>query len=101
MTLDRSLKSGGGLARNRSVLSRAERIAQLTEEGKFNAETNCPYGLPKVKVKHSKAGGKAKKAAADEAAEGDAPAAGKAAPAAGKAAAGAKAAPGAKADKKK
>ena len=111
MTLDRSLKSGSGLARNRSVLSRAERIAQLTEEGKFSAELNSPFGLPKVKVKHSKAGGKAKKEAAAEGAEGAAaPAAGAAAPAgkagapaAGKAApaAGGKAAPAAKAEKKK
>jgi small basic protein (TIGR04137 family) len=109
MSLDRSLKAMGGMTRTRSVLSRAERIAQLTEEGKFDSEKNCPFGLPKVRVKHSKTGGKAKKAAAAEAgAEGAAPAAGAAAPAAaGKAAPAAKgAAPAAKAaapkaDKKK
>lgn len=86
MSLDRSLKAIGGMTRTRSVLSRAERIAQLTEEGKFDMSKNCPFGLPKVRVKHSKGGGKAKKAAAEEGAEGAAPAAG-AAPA-GKAAAG-------------
>lgn len=101
MSLDRSLKAMGGMTRTRSVLSRAERIAQLTEEGKFDSEKNCPFGLPKVRVKHSKTGGKAKKAAAaaEAGAEGAAPAAGAAAPAAaGKAAPAAKgAAPAAKA----
>lgn len=61
MTLDRSLKVGGGMARQRSVLSRAERIAKLAEEGKFDPESDSPLGLPKVAVKHSKAGQKAKK----------------------------------------
>ena len=61
MTLDRSLKVHGGLTRTRSVLTRAERIAQLTEEGTFDPETNSPLGLPKVKVKHSRAGTKTKK----------------------------------------
>ncbi len=61
MTLDRSLKVSGGLVRTRSVLTRAERIAMLVEEGKFDPEADCPMGLPKVKVKHSKAGTKSKK----------------------------------------
>jgi len=61
MTLDRSLKIGGGMARHRSVLTRAERIAKLTEEGKFDPEADSPIGLPKVAVKHSKAGQKVKK----------------------------------------
>ncbi len=98
MSRDRSLKSGSGLGGTRSVLSRTERIAQLTDEGKFDPEKNSALGLVKVKVKHSKAGGKAKKAAAEEGAEGAAPAAGgKSAPAAkGAAPAGGKAAPAAK-----
>jgi len=73
MTLDRSLKISGGLARTRSVLTRAERIEKLTEEGKFDPEADCPLGLPKVRIKHSKAGTKTKKedkAATDEAAPG-------------------------------
>lgn len=61
MTLDRSLRIGGAMARQRSVLSRAERIAKLAEEGKFDPEADSPMGLPKVLVKHSKAGQKAKK----------------------------------------
>jgi small basic protein (TIGR04137 family) len=61
MTLDRSLKISGGLARMRSVLTRAERIEKLIEEGKFDPETDSPLGLPKVRVRHSKAGTKTKK----------------------------------------
>jgi small basic protein (TIGR04137 family) len=76
MTLDRSLKVHGGLVRTRSVLTRAERIERLTEDGKFDPEADSPFGLPKVRVKHSKAGTKSKKeekpveAAEGEAAEG-------------------------------
>ena len=64
MTMDRTLKTHGGLARQRSVLTRAARIAELTEEGKFDPETDSPLGLPKVKVKISRAGMKSKKAEA-------------------------------------
>ena len=76
MTLDRTLKTRGGLARTRSVLTRAERIARMADEGKFDLEKDSPFGLPKAKVRHSKAGTKTKKAAeeappeAAEAAEG-------------------------------
>ncbi|MDX1564493.1 MAG: small basic protein [Phycisphaeraceae bacterium] len=48
MSLDQSLKISGGLAKHRNVLSRAERIAKLTEEGRFDPETSEPTGLPKV-----------------------------------------------------
>jgi len=74
MTMDRTLKMRGGLARTRSVLTRAERIAMLSDEGKFDPEQDSPLGLPKVRVRHSKAGMKSKKAApAEEAAvEGEA-----------------------------
>jgi len=77
MSMDRTLRLHGGLLRTRSVLTRAERIAQLTEEGKFDPAKNSPLGLPKVKVRHSKAGTKTKKAeeVAPEAAEGAAEAA--------------------------
>lgn len=61
MTIDRSLKIHGGLVRSRSVLTRAERIQRLIEEGKFDPEKDCPLGLPKVRIKHSKAGTKTKK----------------------------------------
>lgn len=103
MTMDRTLRGRTGLGGNRSVLKRDERIAKMTDEGKFEMEAGNPMGLPKLKIRHSKAGAKAKKeekAAVEGAA---APAEGAAAPAAGKAAApaaGAKAAPAAKAPAK-
>jgi len=62
MTMDRTLKVHGGLVGKRSVLTRAERIARLTEEEKFNPQTDSPLGLPKVRVRLSKAGTKTKKA---------------------------------------
>ena len=83
MTMDRTLKTHGGLAKTRSVLTRAERIARMIDEGKFDPETDSPFGLAKTKVRHSRAGTKTKKAeekpaveegAAAEAAEGQAPA---------------------------
>ena len=74
MTLDRTLKQHGGLARARSVLTRAERIAQLTDEEKFDPEADSPLGLQKVRVKISRAGKKAKKVEEvdEDAAEGEA-----------------------------
>ena len=63
MTMDRTLKPHGGLLRARSVLTRAERIAKLMEEGKFAPEEDSPLGLPKVRVRQSKVGTKTKKAA--------------------------------------
>lgn len=62
MTLDRTLKQHGGLVRARSVLTRAERIARLIDEEKFDPESDSPLGLPKTRVKHSRAGMKSKKA---------------------------------------
>jgi len=97
MTLDRSLRIGGAMSRKRSVLTRAERIATLTEEGKFDPAGNSPMGLPKVAVKHSKAGQKAKKEEKPaEGAEGTPAAPAAAAPAAGAKGAAAKGAPAAK-----
>ena len=63
MTLDRTLKAHGTLARQRSVLTRAERIARMIDEGKFDPQADSPLGLPKTKVRHSRAGMKSKKAA--------------------------------------
>ena len=63
MTMDRTLKQSGGLIKTRSVMSRAERIEAMVEEGNFDPEKGNPLGLPKLKVKRSKAGGKSKKAA--------------------------------------
>jgi small basic protein (TIGR04137 family) len=85
VTLDRSLKGQGRLARARSVLSRDERIAKMREEDRWQ-DGRSPFGLPKIRVAKAAAKKKAKK---EEAAEGDAAAA---APAAGAAAPDAKAA---------
>ena len=85
MTMDRTLKSHGGLSRSRSVLTRAERIALLSEEGKFDPETDSPFGLAKVRIRRSRAGQKTKKAAEApvvEGAEGQAAAEGAETPAA-------------------
>jgi len=70
--MDRTLKAHGRLKGSRSVLSRAERIALLIEEGKFDPQADSPFNLPKVRVRHSKAGTKTKKAAEEPAAEGEA-----------------------------
>lgn len=48
MSIDNSLKSGTGLAKHRNVLTRTERVAKLTEKGKFDMATDTPTGLPKV-----------------------------------------------------
>ena len=69
MTLDRTLKQHGGLVRMRGVLTRAERIARLIEEEKFDPEADSPLGLPKTRVRHSRAGMKTKKAEAPAEAE--------------------------------
>ncbi len=62
MSLDRTLKTHGGLTKTRSVLTRAERIARMVDDDKFDMEEDSPLGLPKTKVRHSKAGTKTKKA---------------------------------------
>ena len=86
MTMDKSLRVRAGLARARSVLSRAERLERLKASERWK-EGDCPLGLPKVRVFKLALKKKKKKAKEGEGAEGAA--AGAAAPAAG-AAAGAK-----------
>ncbi len=88
MSIDKSLKRKAGLSRQRCVLTRAERIAKMLENGRFGTDTS-PYGLPKTRVQKVALKKKVKK----EAVEGDAAAG--ATPAAG-AAAGAKASAGKK-----
>jgi small basic protein (TIGR04137 family) len=94
MSIDKSLKRKGGMARQRCVLTRAERIAKMMENGQFAADRS-PFGLPKTRVQKVVLKKKAKK----EATEGDA-AAGTAG-AAATPAAGAAATPAAKAPAKK
>lgn len=65
MTIDKSLRRRGRLARSRNVLKRAERIDQLKSEERF-ADGQGPYGLPKVRVVKSTVGKKKKKKAKEE-----------------------------------
>lgn len=88
MSMDRSLKVKGALARHRNVLSRGERVEALKLEERFT-EDNSVMGLPKVAHRKAATGKKEAKVAAAAtpeaaAAAGAAPAAaaGKAAPAA-------------------
>ena len=75
MSLDRSLKGAGRLAKHRNVLTRTERIAHLADVGKFDPESDSPIGLLKVANRKVVTGGKAaKKKQAEEADEGAAPA---------------------------
>lgn len=75
MSMDRSLKSKGSLARHRNVLTRAERLKVLADEERWNKE-NGVFGLPKVAHRKTTVGGKIKKEKkAEEGAEGAAPAA--------------------------
>jgi len=79
MSLDRSLKSANALIRHRNVLTRAERLAKLTEQEKWN-DSKSVYGLPKVAHRKMAA---VKGPAKEEAAEGAATAGATPAPAAG------------------
>ncbi|MEE3371352.1 MAG: small basic protein [Planctomycetota bacterium] len=49
MTLDKSLKVRAGLARQRSVLKRVERLEKLKESDRWS-EGQSVFGLPKVRV---------------------------------------------------
>src|SRR3954463_14202962 len=91
MTMDKSLRTRAGMARARSVLTRAERIARLKTADKWE-EGRSPLGLPKVRV-YKLSMKKKKKRKEDE--EGTEGAAGAAAPAAGGASAKGAAAKGA------
>lgn len=62
MSIDRSLKSGGALARHRNVLTRPERIQRLKDQERWN-EQDSLFGLPKVANRKSHAGRKEKTAA--------------------------------------
>ncbi len=55
MSLDKSLKSRGRLARRRNVLSRTERLAKLSDDEQWVEGEDSVFGLPKVKVARAKA----------------------------------------------
>ncbi|MFQ5502427.1 MAG: small basic protein [Phycisphaerae bacterium] len=65
MSIDRSLKSQGALARHRNVLTRTERVQILADQEKFDVEKDSPTGLPKVPHRKVTVGGKSKKKAAE------------------------------------
>lgn len=65
MSLDASLKSGGSLSRHRNVLTRAERVAQLTKKGEFDLESDNPLGIRKVANRKLVTGKSAKKGKKD------------------------------------
>lgn len=50
MSLHSSLRTGGSLVQKRSVLTRAERVAQLLAVKKMAADQKKALGLPKVRV---------------------------------------------------
>jgi len=93
MTIDKSLKVRRGMARARSVFTRAERLERLKAADRWK-EGDDVLGLPKVRV--PKLALKKKKKEKKEGEEGAAPAAGGKAAAGGKPAAGAKPAAAAK-----
>jgi small basic protein (TIGR04137 family) len=102
VTIDKSLRRKGRLARSRNVMKRDERIAELQTEERWTPGRS-PFGLPKVRVAKITAGKKKKKKTKEEA--DTTTAAAEAAPATGKGAApakgGAKAAPAKPASGKK
>jgi small basic protein (TIGR04137 family) len=71
MTIDKSLKVKRGATRNRSVLTRVERIARLREADAWK-EGDSPLGLPKVRVLKLTMKKKKKKKEEEGAAEGGA-----------------------------
>lgn len=101
MTIDKSLRGKGRLARARNVLKREERMALLQADDRWTAGRS-PLGLPKVRVLVTALGKKKKKKTKEEAdttaaADGTTAAAGtKAAASAGKTAGASKSAASAK-----
>lgn len=94
MSVHKSLRTGGSLAKHRNVLTRSERIKILEDGGGWREGANSVLGLRKVKsikvAAKKKAAKKEEAAATPGAAPAAAPAAAAAAPAAAKAAAPAK-----------
>ena len=69
MSIDRSLKLKGALARHRNVLTRAERVEKLKAEERWTEEQSV-MALPKVAHRKSHAGKKAAEAKPGAAVEG-------------------------------
>ncbi|MEX0727257.1 MAG: small basic protein [Planctomycetaceae bacterium] len=73
MTIDKSLKRKGRLARARSVLKRDERVAKMMTDDKW-VSGQSPLGLLKTRIPKTVLGKKKKKTAAED--DAAAPAAG-------------------------
>ena len=65
MSLDKSLKIGGGMGRARNVLKRHERVEKLSNEDRWD-ESKSVLGLPKTKIVKTTVGKKKKKKKKDE-----------------------------------
>jgi small basic protein (TIGR04137 family) len=70
MSIDKSLKRKGGMNRTRCVMTRAERIEKMMENGAFKADQS-PFGIPKTRVVKVVLRKKAKKEATGDAAADD------------------------------
>ena len=73
MSVDRSLKVRDALTRHRNVLTRAERLDVLEEDGRWEESSNSVFNLPKVAHRKGPSGKKTKKAEDKEATTEDAP----------------------------
>lgn len=49
MSIHSSFSSGSGMAKHRNVLRRAERLARLKQEGRWDESSKQITGLPKVR----------------------------------------------------
>jgi small basic protein (TIGR04137 family) len=70
MTIDKSLRVKRGATRNRSVLTRVERLQKLKEADRWK-EGDSPLGLPKVRVRKMTIKKKKKKKEGEEDAAAD------------------------------
>ena len=78
MSLDSSLKTSSALSKHCNVLTRAQRIDKLSEQGRFDMAGDDPLGLVKVANRKVTTGGKSAKkgsATTDEESESEAEAA--------------------------
>lgn len=72
MSLHRSLKTKpSALDQHRNVLTRAERIARLSQDERFDPESDSPFGLVKVGNRQIVTKKKEKAAKTDEEGEGE------------------------------
>ncbi|MCC8179749.1 MAG: small basic protein [Planctomycetes bacterium] len=49
MSIHSSFRTGGGAGKHRNVLTRLERLEKLEENGRWNADEQGLFGLPKVR----------------------------------------------------